>query len=341
MFKKPTVIVVGAGASAECNLPAGEGLKRIIADGLKFRFGHSGQVSGDPYILSAIKKKYRGDSERINQFTRAGNELSGTIETFPSIDEALHWWRARPEIVALGKAAIAHYILVAERESTLAVKQGSAKVDIDDSSEAWLKTFLSISLAASDRESAITAFDNVTFVNFNYDRTIEQYLYWGLQQRAGVSQEVAASAVARLKMIRPYGSIGKLDFAGGHEVAFGDDAGRDIFSIAENIRTFTEQSEQFEILNSIDEALEESRLVLFLGFGFHQQNLALFRVGEGKNRGRPRSVLATSRGIDPKNYDVIKNSLDSRYSLGRCSLLPITASQLLIDMRPTITIAVS
>jgi hypothetical protein len=339
MFKKSTVIVVGAGASAECNLPVGEALKRKIAEGLRFRFEVGRQISGDHVILDALKRKFRDDHERVNQFLRAGNELSETIETFPSIDEALHWWRESKEIVALGKAAIARYILSAERSSTLALKRGSGKVDIDDSSGSWLKPFLSIALAGADRESVLTAFDNVTFVNFNYDRTIEQYLYWALQQRAGVTKEIAASVVARLKMIRPYGSMGKLDWSGRHEVGFGDDNGTDIFLVSQNIRTFTEQVENTEVESSIDESLESASLVLFVGFGFHQQNLALFKLGKGKNRSDVQTVLATSRGIDPTNYDAIKDSLDYRFNLRNCSMLPVTASQLLTNMRPTITIA--
>jgi hypothetical protein len=341
MFKKPTVIVVGAGASAELSLPTGAELKQKIAEGLRFRFEYGRLMSGDSYILDALKTHVPNDQNKVGEFTQAGNQLAETISTFPSIDEALHWWRAKPEIVELGKVAIAHYILESERDSSLAIKRGAANINIDDSSGSWLQPFFSIALAAGDREGVASAFDNVTFINFNYDRTIEQYIYWALQQRAGVDAKEAAMTVSRLKVIRPYGSIGNLDWLRAHEVAFGDRAVRDIFAVSSNIRTFTEQAEEVSAAAAIDEALEAAKVVIFLGFGFHQQNLALFRPGPGRRRAGVGTVLATTLGIDSKNYSAIASRLSSALALNSAMLVPLTASQLLNDLRPTITMASS
>jgi hypothetical protein len=132
MFKKPTVFIVGAGASAECGLPTGFQLAEQIRVGLGFRFeasqlrkGDEALFKGDEAILDLLKNRF----SNVDLYVKAGCELSATIATFPSIDEALHWWRARQEIVELGKLAIAYYILGAERRSPLYGKDGSIDVE--------------------------------------------------------------------------------------------------------------------------------------------------------------------------------------------------------------------
>src|SRR5450755_3651540 len=141
MFNKPTVIVVGAGASAEFNLPTGAALKSKIGDGLRFRYELGSLASGDSNLLDAIRVHVNSEQKRVNEYTRAGRELAETINTFPSIDEALHWWRARSEIVELGKVAAAHYILESEAKSPLILNRQIGQVDVDAAGDCWLRTF--------------------------------------------------------------------------------------------------------------------------------------------------------------------------------------------------------
>jgi hypothetical protein len=341
MFNRSTVIVVGAGASAEFGLPTGDALKQKIAKGLKFRFDFSRQVSGDDVLLGVLKRHAENDLDVLNGFTRAGNELSETIETFPSIDEALFWWRDRREIIDLGKLAIAHYILAAERSSSLALDPAGNLVDVARSIDSWLGQFLSLALAASHRGEAASVFKNITFINFNYDRTIEQFIFWALCARAGLDQNSAAEVVSSLNVIRPYGSLGKLDWRSRHEVAYGEAQRRDLFTISKNIRTFTEQMEDNDITEKIDEVIESAKLILFLGFGFHQQNIALFSPGPGRRRTSLTRVLATSLGIDQHNYSAIAHKLENSCGIRQAALFALTAGKLLKDLRPTIAMSVS
>lgn len=107
MFNVPAVFVIGAGAGAEFGLPAGVQLKEMIAKGTHFRFELGRQKEGDSVLLDTLKRRFSNDVEKVNIYLRAGNDLSETISTFPSIDEALHWWRGKPEAIELGKLAIA------------------------------------------------------------------------------------------------------------------------------------------------------------------------------------------------------------------------------------------
>jgi hypothetical protein len=104
LFNKKTVFVLGAGASAECGMPIGNVLKEQIGESVRF------PRDGD-YNFGQICSRWK----HYATFRVAGRELAETLSTFPSMDEALHWWRHRNEIVELGKLAIAYFILRAER----------------------------------------------------------------------------------------------------------------------------------------------------------------------------------------------------------------------------------
>jgi hypothetical protein len=200
---------------------------------------------------------------------------------------------------------------------------------------------MSLALAAHTRDDLLSVFDQVTLINFNYDRTVEQYLYWGLQRRAGVSAGDAKAALARLKIIRPYGSIGRLEWEDKAGIQFGgEEWDNDIFSISTNIRTFTEQTERTNLVQEIDLVLEAAHVVVFLGFGFHQQNLELFKPGPGKNRADISNVIATVSGVDERNFPALVDRL--RNSLGfhpEPLLAPLKASQLLTDLRMSVAMA--
>jgi hypothetical protein len=87
-------------------------------------------------------------------------------------------------------------------------------------------------------------FLNVTIINCNYDRLIEQYIYSELRTRLDVSPHDAAQTVARLKMIRPYGSVSPLPSFGG-QISFGQNLPDEIDNLPRlsfGIITFTEQN---------------------------------------------------------------------------------------------------
>jgi hypothetical protein len=112
-----------------------------------------------------------------------------------------------PQAIEVGKIAIVQEILEAERNSHLKYDAQTGRAA--ESEGGWIGEMLSMAISGIRREELEKAFDNVTFVNFNYDRAIEQYLYWTLQQRTSATAEEASEIVGNLNMIRPYGSIGK------------------------------------------------------------------------------------------------------------------------------------
>src|SRR5688500_6199515 len=79
-------------------------------------------------------------------------------------DEALHYFSSDPAAVLVGKMAIAHEILAAERASSLAIKNPRR----EDSSllspfvSTWIAEFLSMALSFRQRDEYQSLFSNVT-----------------------------------------------------------------------------------------------------------------------------------------------------------------------------------
>jgi hypothetical protein len=166
------------------------------------------------------------------------------------------------------------------------------------------------------REQAELAFANVTLINFNYDRTVEQYLYWALQQYGRVSAGESANAVTSLKQIRPYGSIGNLPWQENPGPPFGgSERGGNLFSVAKSIRTYTEQ--QYEGTDQkIDQALDSARLAIFLGFGYHLQNMRLLKPVTGKTYPNIHTVIATAMGVPEEDRGTLEELLRATFEGG-------------------------
>jgi hypothetical protein len=340
MFKSPTVFVIGAGASAECGLPVGNALKEAIATALRFRFEVHRLTSGDEELLRILKKRFENDHEKVNEHTRAANELVQTMPMHISIDEALHYWSDKPQIVQLGKLAIAHEILKAERASSITQHNDRSRVAVDNASRTWLWEFFRMAMAAITKAEVESAFENVTIINFNYDRTVEHYLYWALQDKAAVSSEAAARSLSHLQVIRPYGSVGKLEWMDSAGVPYGCLTNSiDLFAVAGKIRTYTEQHQTTDVEQQIDRVLETAALVVFLGFGFHSQNMII--LSPKAHAARPSSwLLGTVFGIHSENHEALKNELVRLRLGGRVRLLDCRSQELLSNLQPTIMMTV-
>jgi hypothetical protein len=137
-------------------------------------------------------------------------------------------------------------------------------------------------------------FLNVTIINFNYDRLIEQYIYSELRTRLDVSPHDAAQTVARLKMIRPYGSVSPLPSFGG-QISFGQNLPDEIDNLprlAFGIMTFTEQN-----MSASYQSIYKTHLIVsaccVYWFWFHQQNLKILYAPMIESPNGQRHVIAT------------------------------------------------
>jgi hypothetical protein len=303
-FKKRTIFILGAGASAEVKMPVGSKLKEAVAGSLNFRRDRRNRlISGDGDLLDALKLQFGNDAKR---YIDAGAELARAMPVFVSIDEAIHFYSGNAELVRLGKSEIIRQIIRSEGSSALKLNPATGRPALERIRKTWYPEFLSMALAGLRKDELESAFQNVTLVNFNYDRTLEQYLYWALQTTAGITADNAAQVIAKLDVIRPYGCVGGLEWQQqGGSVPFGD-SNQNHFLLIEGIRTYTEQHQQ-HIPARIATALDQSELVILLGFGFHAQNMELLKPTNPARGMSGRRAFATVMGIDQENHPSIRN----------------------------------
>jgi len=138
MLPQPIVFVIGAGASKEFGMPDGGQMKESIAKALSFDQS-DGKLLGDRTIYDLLRSQ--SDWKKHHD---AARELAARIGEFVSIDETLHWFSSRPEIVLLGKIIIVREILEAERASILFNRQDERRIQNRNYGDSWLYYFLSM-----------------------------------------------------------------------------------------------------------------------------------------------------------------------------------------------------
>ncbi len=279
MIRSKTTLVVGAGASCELQFPDGRELLARIAAGFDFqRLGgglESADIAAMAAHIAAIAKKARVKKDDLQE---AGQIIRSAARISHSIDAILEQHGDNPMVLAVGKLAIAHYILEAEAASPL----GSEPRDPGDlpvrGTENWLFQLSRAVVNGVPRAKAESCFDNLSILSFNYDRSIENYLPWALHMAFGMSLTEARALVAeKLRLTHIYGTPGKLEWQGGNmPVAdWGTSEPEDFPSVVEQIHTATERTEQRGFKRQLlGEVLQGKRLV-FLGFGFDAMNCAM------------------------------------------------------------------
>lgn len=316
---KSLVLVVGAGASSEVNLPVGSRLRDHIADVLDIRYehGHS-RMSGDGTIDEALRILARErDSARvdINPYLYACWRIRDAMPQSISIDNFIDSHRKDDLITVCGKLAVTRCILAAESQSTLYInpRGDNRKINFKNLQNTWFNSFFQLlheNCAEDDIEERCS---KVAIVCFNYDRCIEHYLHGALQNYYGMSAEKATAVVANLSIYHPYGTVGQLPW---QSPPAGPDYGAEpgarlLIDLARGVRTFTEGIDpaNSSILD-IRKTLAEADRLAFVGFAFHQLNLQLLFPGLANGeKVKHRPTYLTSFGISNGDLGVIRREL--------------------------------
>lgn len=207
-----------------------------------------------------------------------------------SIDEFID--REEDETVAFcGKVAIGKAILEAEAHSKLNT-HGKSRLDNDKVEETWLPTFFRQLQRGVPRSMRANLFHNVGFVNFNYDRCLEWFLLLAIEDAYGVPRSESQALVRGLGILHPYGTVGQIfdDGSSGLPVPFGHHSAN-LLWVARDLRTYTEQVAEDTLLHQIKKLVADAEVIVFLGFGFHPQNVKILMPPLGSRAAR---VFATA-----------------------------------------------
>lgn len=313
MSSKKTVLVLGAGASAEANLPTGAQLKKMIAASLTFTYKLGHITSGDQTMFRTLQQE-----PNIDDSIHAAELIRKAMPQASSIDEFIENHRGNFAIERCGKLAIVRAILQAERASHLYVNPDNIYNELNFGSveDTWFTIFWQQIAKNCQVDKLERQFSSIAFIVFNYDRCLEHYLYRSIQNYYGVSADAAGNLVRSIKIYHPYGTIGSLPWSGDQaKVEFGAEPYFEQLGVLANqIKTFTEGTDprSSDVVAIRNDVAEADRLI-FLGFAYHQQNMKLLKGEEELGSNPTARCWGTAHGISDNDLPVIKRELGKLY----------------------------
>ncbi len=314
MFESKTVFVIGAGASKEANLPIGDELTTEVASLLNFHVEYDGRVtSGDHQIYDRVRSLVQTNPGEWlgNRLILSGREVAAAMTLAPSIDTFLQTHRNNAEYVLLGKLGIAKAIIRAEQRSKLARSQDRSKpFKMSSVAGTWYISLAQRLFSGVPAEQPERAFENVSFIVFNYDRCLETFLAQAIEIFFVVSPQRAREIVASIDIVHPYGDLGDMNDAVHNMPMFGDDQ-CDLYLVSQRLQTFSESLRDPEKSAAIKALIRQAETLIFLGFAFYDQNMELLgdNVEKLKKNSDIRRVYATTFGMSESDVQVARSQI--------------------------------
>jgi hypothetical protein len=263
VINSETVFVLGAGASHPFRFPLGAGLKRLVLNHFLQGEGQGRQVhESHLYNTTAFSRS------AVEDFVRS-LRYSG----LSSVDAFLE---RRPAFLDIGKATMGIELLLAEHDA-----------DLWQEGENWL-TYLYNNMIGS----SLSEFSNnrVSFVTFNYDRTVEHFFHTSLRNTFGESVEDTATVFEQIPVIHLHGRLGFLPWQHNRSVVPFPTSGeidkgvmdivlREIKVVHEDITDGRDKE-----FTKAKELLDCAMRVYLLGFGFGTLNVE--RLGLASIKGK-------------------------------------------------------
>jgi hypothetical protein len=275
-----TVFVIGAGASAEIGLPIGSELKKIISRALKFDTLYTDEKSDEKSVVVDAIKYYSKNKKSQGTYTRdplhCALEISEALPLADSIDNYLNSHKDDKDIEICGKIAIVYSILKSESKSKLFRKSNNPIV-FNSVEDTWYVSLFKKLVHNCQLNDFIKRLEDVTFITFNYDRSLEYFLFYAIKQYYRTDENKTAEIIDAIKIYHPYGQAGELPFQEGCCIDYGKlpDA-QALYGLSQFIKTFMEgvdaESEEYQAITG---SLVAADRVIYLGFAYYVQNMNL------------------------------------------------------------------
>jgi hypothetical protein len=287
MLTKRTCFIVGAGASAPYGFSTGKDLVREVLNNLK---DHRNINSNREFLEGQCGLSQQDLDRFLFDLLRSSSN---------SVDAFLEH---RPDLLDVGKAAIAHNLIRKEVEANL--------FTLDDAS--WLRYLFNRMTCPFDQFG-----DNpVSFVTFNYDRNIEHFLHTALCTRYRKDPDVCAKVMARIPIVHLHGSLGSLPWQDPNGRAYDSAVTAQALSTAvTGIKIIHEDltGDRDADFQKAKRLIAEAEQIFFLGFGFDATNTN--RLGLKKFSQPNQRILGTALGFFNSELMTIRTRLDERVDL--------------------------
>lgn len=301
-------------------MPVGSELREAIQNRAHFKFdGRIGEMWGDHHLYACLREKYNQGSE-LKPRLEALAQIHKGIHLASSIDSFIETHSHNPLISEVGKLLIAASISEAESVSDLFYPTDNIRDMLDLKnpriSKTWLESFARILIDKTQRQNIENIATGISIICFNYDRCIEFYLIEAIRQTMNVSYGDAHTLVMSMNIIHPYGSLGMLPTRlngpqDKNAVPFGHrlENGLDLWPITDQIKTYTEQVSDKATMTTIWDAVNKAKQIVFLGFGFHSQNMRLLTRPQFGPRFSYKKIYATGVGVSSQEIPEVSRRI--------------------------------
>lgn len=243
MIVEPTVLVLGAGASAPYGFPTGRRLLLEICRDLA--------NEGTPLSQNMSSCGYTRDVQKAFEYA-----LFSSMQT--SVDAFLE---KRPEFLDIGKAALSCALIPYERLD---------HVNNRTSTMQWYEYLFNKMDSLWDEFGK----NKLSIVTFNYDRSLEQFLFSALTHSFGRDEAETGQLLRRIPIIHVYGQLGQYPrIAEGVGREYSQTVNPEIVRRCVSEIKIVHEGADNNLFSEARKLLLEARKVSFLGFGYHEINL--------------------------------------------------------------------
>ena len=242
MAEKYVVFVLGAGASLPYGFPSGADLIRSIVK------------KTDNFTQFMASLGY--EREKIDQF-----QTDLRKSQLVSVDNFL---RIRKAFAKLGKAAIAYHMIPRESFDIL--------YEMTKDDEKWFR-YLWETIRASKQEQFMNS--PIRFITFNYDRSLDLLVFNALETICGTLTPECKEFLCDEFITHVHGMLGELrEITGKGRKYENTQAPGSVNDAAAAIKIAHEAIDSDSGIIRARRIIADAETVIFLGFGFHQENIA-------------------------------------------------------------------
>lgn len=189
----------------------------------------------------------------------------------------------RKDFLEIGKQAIAATLIIYEDPSKIL----SRSKDYMSSYE-YLFPHLNL-------KNSLGAKNKATFITFNYDRSLEFFLFNAIKYSFNLSAEESISVLKTIPIIHFYGLLGNFNLEPNGRW-YDTKITMDRIKLAsDSISIIHEGNKQEDVNFSVQDTINEAEKICFLGFGFHPLNVQRLNLDGFYSSGKP--IIASAYGI--------------------------------------------
>ena len=268
MISKPTVLVLGAGASQPYGFPVGRELaetvcKEFVANGEPGKHFRNTPFSEE--LLDTFRDEPGVTARLIQEFASAFRESACN-----SLDDFVQAVGNRRFLLLVKAAIICKLITSENRDALLAA----------DSAKDWY-TYLFQYL----RTPQVDGFEGnqLKVITFNFDRSFERRLFLMIKGNYGLTDEQAAHVAQTIPVFHVHGSLGGCAWLGDGQLVPRDytptGSSEQKLKILSQIRLVHEELPDAAMQDAW-KWLHAARSIIFLGFGYHELLLSRLKMDQ-------------------------------------------------------------